>query len=56
MTEIGKVEVHNIEPDHEKYVVVRVFDQKMWFYGSWAEKVPAEKIAAKFENAIVIEF
>ena len=53
--ENGIVAIHNIDADHEKFVVARLIDGQLWYYGSWIEQKDAKKIADKFENGIVVE-
>lgn len=55
MQNIGYVKVNNLPSEHERYVVARLNDGELWFWGSWADKETAEKAANQFENGRVIE-
>lgn len=39
----------------ERYVVVRLVNGQMWFWGTFAEKGKAEKCASELENGTVVE-
>lgn len=50
-----KIDIQNLEPDHEKYVVARLDYGMLWYWGSWDNKGEAELAAKKLYNAIVLE-
>lgn len=49
------VYVNNMPDYANQFVVCRLVNGELWFYGSWSEKKKAEKIASEFENGIVVE-
>lgn len=55
MIRTGKVEIQNCPEDTDKYIVARLVMNVLWFWGSWNDKDAAYRVAATFENAIVIE-
>lgn len=55
MQNMGYVKVNNLPPEHERYIVARLNDGELWFYGSWDNEAQAEKAAKEFENGLVVE-
>lgn len=47
--------VHNVDHDHERYLVARVVDHELWFWGSWATLNSAERVASQFDNGVVVD-
>lgn len=50
-----KVKVENISNQSRQYVVARLVDGKLWYWGSWDDKKSADKVAMEFSNGIVVE-
>ena len=48
------VEVMNVPKDHDKYIVARLSEGKLWYWGSWDDERKA-KITALEINGIVVE-
>ena len=48
-----QVKVNNTPNDTEKYVVARVINSELWYWGSWDELEDAEE-AAKNTDGIVV--
>ena len=53
--ETFKTDVQNVLPDHEKYIVAKVYMGTLWYWGSWSDKVDAERVAEELGNAVVLE-
>lgn len=50
-----RVKVNNVPPGNTvKYIVARISDGELWYWGRWHEKEKAERIAAEI-GAIVCE-
>lgn len=49
------VKVNNLESDHERYVVARIYEDELWFWGSWDDRNAAERVANQFDNAVVVD-
>ena len=47
--------VENCDIDHERYVVARLVDGELWFWGSWATRDSARRVAQQFDNGFVID-
>jgi len=48
------VEVMNVPKNHDKYIVARLSDGELWYWGSWKDKQLAD-MAAREMNGIVVE-
>lgn len=50
------VQIMNL-PNYEldDYIVVRLNDGQLWFYGTYEEKLAAEMVAKAFENGLVVK-
>ena len=48
------VEAMNVPKDHDKYIVARLNQGKLWYWGSWKDKQLAD-MAAREMNGIVVE-
>lgn len=56
MVKTGTVVIHNMPEKHERFVVARLCDNELWFYGSWVSCTAAENAAKEIgENALVCE-
>lgn len=51
-----KVTINNL-PDYQlsRYIVARVADGKLWFWGTWEDREEAERVAAELGNGVVVE-
>lgn len=50
-----KVYVNNMPEETEQFVVARLNNGELWYWGSWSDKESAEKVAKTFPNGIVVE-
>ena len=53
----GFVKVNNLPNNiNGRYVVVRLVDGELWYYGnySWSDKLRAQEAASEIDNAFVI--
>lgn len=48
-----KVTVHNVPEHAEKYIVARVSEGSLWYWGSWEKKEDAEESARNVEGVVV---
>lgn len=46
--------VHNIPNDIEEFIVARLVDNELYFWGSFESKEKANEVAKKLENAVVL--
>lgn len=51
---IVNVEINNVPRDHERYIVARLNEGELWYWGSWEEEELAD-IAAEEVDGIVVE-
>ena len=51
----GKVNVNNVPVEHCRYIVARLVDNELWYYGSWDDKTDAVSVAMQFENGLVVD-
>ena len=50
------VKINEMEEGYgEPYVVARLVDNELWYYGRYESMERAEMVAAEFENALVVE-
>ena len=47
--------VNNCDIDHDRYVVARLVDGELWFWGSWSDKDAAQRVAWSFDNGVVVD-
>lgn len=50
-----KVIVRNVPEHAEKYIVARVNEGSLWYWGSWDNKDDAEESARNVEGIVVIK-
>lgn len=50
-----KVNINNLDADHERFVVCRLVDCQLWYWGSWSDPLEAERVARTFENGVVVD-
>lgn len=56
MVKTGTVIIHNMPEKHERFVVARLCDNELWFYGSWKNDVAANNASKEIgDNALVCE-
>ena len=49
------VEINNIQEGYgEPYIVARLVDGTLWYYGRYSTEYEADTVAEQFENAIVV--
>jgi len=51
---VACVEVKNPSRDPKRYIVARLVDGALWFYGSWDDPDRAYEVAGEFENGVVL--
>lgn len=56
MKRMFSIEVNNVPADCEKYVVARLVNGKLWYWGSWTDENEAERAAERLENGTVVVF
>ena len=50
-----EVTVQNVTEGKYKYVVARLVEGKLWYYGRFETEGEAEKCAGEFDNGLVLE-
>ena len=50
----GIVKLMNCPDDVEKYIVVRLSNGELWFWGSYEDEAEAIEVADEFENGLVV--
>lgn len=51
----GIVKIKNCPVSPRKYIVARMVNGELWYYGSWDELEKAEECKGGFDNALVLE-
>lgn len=49
-----KVKVYNCPEDTEQYIVVRLSNGELWYWGSYEDESEAIEVADEFENGLVV--
>lgn len=49
------IKINNVAPDADRYIVARLIEGELWYWGSWEDKMAARRIAHTFDNGIVVE-
>lgn len=49
------VEVMNVPKDHDKYIVARLNERELWYWGSWKDKQLADLAASEISGIVVEE-
>lgn len=49
------VKMNNSPLQAERFIVARLSNGELWYWGSFTNKPDAEKAAGQFENGIVVE-
>lgn len=47
--------VNNLDVEHERFVVARLVDGELWYWGSWDDEKAAERVAQQFDNGVVVD-
>lgn len=50
----AKVKVYNCPEDAYGYIVVRLSNGELWFWGSYEDESEAQEVADEFENGLVV--
>lgn len=50
-----KVEVNNAPTHTEEYIVARYHMGKLWYWGTWADKNAANRVAKELDNSLVLQ-
>lgn len=50
-----RVVINNMDEDHERFVVARLVENDLWYWGSWEDHKEAERVARTFENGVVVD-
>lgn len=50
----GIVKLMNCPEDTEQYIVVRLSNGELWFWGSYEDESEAIEVADEFENGLVV--
>ena len=50
------VHINNLKEyaKEHKYIVAKVIDNELWFWGAWDDMLKAEKVAHELGNAVVV--
>ena len=51
---LASVNIQNASRDSERYIVARLVDGALWYWGSWDDVDKAYEVAEEFDNAIVL--
>lgn len=54
-SEIGKVLVRNVPNGAQRYIVARLVDSELWYYGGWESENEADRFAKRFENGVSVD-
>lgn len=49
------MKVNNLDAEHERFVVARVVDGELWYWGSWNTDEAAIRVAQQFDNGVVVD-
>ena len=49
------MKVNNLDAEHERYVVARLVDGELWYWGSWPERDAAWRVAESFDNGVLVD-
>lgn len=47
------IEVMNVPKDHDKYIVARLSDGELWYWGSWDDNQLADLAAREIDGVVV---
>lgn len=49
------MKVNNLDAEHERFVVARLVDGELWYWGSWNTDEAAIRVAQQFDNGVVVD-
>ncbi len=49
----AEVNINNVPEDTERYIVARIVEGEMWYWGSWKEKHDAETTAKEIDGIVI---
>ena len=49
------IKINNVAPDADRYIVARLVEGELWYWGSWEDEKAARRVADTFDNGIVVE-
>lgn len=49
------VTINNLPEKHKRYVVARLVQNELWYWGSWNDRRDADDVALTFDNGIVVD-
>lgn len=49
------MKVNNLDSEHERFVVARLVDGELWYWGSWDDDKAAKRVAQQFDNGVVVD-
>lgn len=52
---MARVKVWNIAKHTDRYIVARLVMGQLWYWGSWDDEEAAKRVAAQFDNGLVLE-
>lgn len=55
MEQVGSVIVNNAPVEHCRYIVARLNNNELYYWGSWDDKTEAISVAMRFDNAVVVD-
>ena len=47
--------INKVPKNTERFIVARLVMNELWYWGSWDTKEAADRVAAQFDNGIVLE-
>ena len=50
----ASITVHNVDEDCKKYMVARICDREMWYWGSYDTLEDAEKTAEQIDGMVLM--
>ena len=51
----AKVEIYNCPDNMDQYIVARLSNGELWFWGSYEDESEAIEVADEFENGLVVK-
>ena len=55
MEKTMKVKVNNITEGNAKFVVARLVDGELWYWGRWDNKQEAKRVAKEIDGLVVVD-
>lgn len=47
--------INKVPKNTERFIVARLVMNELWYWGSWDTKEAADRVAAQFDNGVVLE-